>query len=42
MDPDHPLNQHTEGAYGAEKDMAGLAEELEARKGEYDDSDQGW
>jgi len=28
--------------YGAEKDMTGLANELEAKKGEYDDSDQGW
>lgn len=42
MDPDHPSNQPMEGAYGAERDMAGLADKLEVKKNEYDDSDQGW
>lgn len=42
MDPDHPSNQRAEGPYGAERDMAELANELEVKKGEYDDWDQGW
>jgi len=42
MDPDHPSNKPTEGAYGAEKDMANLADEVQANKGQYQDTDQGW
>jgi len=42
MDPDHPSNKPTEGAYGVEKDMATLADEVQANNGQYQDIDQGW